>query len=116
MWPECQKRNLILMEDNAPSHSAVYTMREREKQGVEKLDWPPNSPDFNPIERIWALMKQRILRRRGVEKITTVSEMREVLKEEWEKISIEEINELITRLPKIMAQCIKVNGSNNYNG
>ena len=115
MWPECQKRDVILMEDNAPSHSAVYTAREREKHNIEKLDWPANSPDFNPIERIWALMKKRILRRRGVERITTVSAMREVLKEEWQKISIDEINKEIDRLPTVMARCIEAGGSNNYN-
>ena len=75
MWPECQKRDVILMEDNAPSHSAVYTARERKKHNIEKLDRPANSPDFNPIYRIWALMKKKILRRGGVVRITTVLAM-----------------------------------------
>ena len=115
MWPEWQKRDVILMANNAPSHSAVYTGREREKHNIEKLYWPANSPDFKPMERIRALMKKRILCRRGVERITTVSAMREVLKEQWQKISIEEINKEIDRLPTVMTRSIEAGSSNNYN-
>ena len=65
LWPECHRQLeqnplFILMEDNAPSHSSHYTTREREKEGIQKVDWPPNSRDLNPIEHIWALMKSRI--------------------------------------------------------
>ena len=114
MWPACKERQITLMEDNAPAHKSFYTNKEREKFEVEKLDWPSNSPDFNPIEHIWALMKKRILTRRGEERITTVPRMQEVLIEEWEKISVEEINYEIDKLPIILAKCIKVNGSNNF--
>ena len=102
------------MEDGAPCHKAGYTTHEREKEGIVKIDWPANSPDFNPIERIWTLMKQRIQRRRGAERVTTVQRMREVLIEEWENITVEEINREIMKLPAIMQRCIDVNGSNNY--
>ena len=42
MWPECQRRlqdnpEFVLMEDGAASHSAQYTSREREKQGISKI-------------------------------------------------------------------------------
>lgn len=118
-WPEChchlaQDPQFILMEDNAPCHKAFYTTREREKEGILKVDWPPNSPDFNPIEHIWTLLKRRILRRRGSERITSITAMRVVLMEEWEKITIEEINCEISRLPAIMQRCLKAKGSNTY--
>ena len=62
-------------------------------------------PDFNPIEHIWAMMKKKILTRRGPDRATTVSWMREVLIEEWGKISVDEINREIERLPAILAKC-----------
>ncbi|RPA98886.1 hypothetical protein L873DRAFT_1686154, partial [Choiromyces venosus 120613-1] len=119
LWPECLLRlqnnpAFTLMEDNAPSHSSHYTTREREKEGILKVDWPPNSPDFNPIEHIWTLMKSRIQRRRGAERITTQTEMKSVLNEEWARITIEEIDKEIAKLPIIMSRCIAVNGSNNF--
>ena len=119
LWPECKRRLLEnhlfqLMEDNAASHNSHYTNGEREKEGISKIIWPPNSPDLNPIERIWAIIKFRILRRRGSERITSVTRMQEVLVEEWEKITIEEINKEIAKLPTIVARCIAVQGGNNF--
>ena len=102
------------MEDGAASHQSMYTTREREKEGIAKARWPPNSPDFNPIERIWCLMKRRIQTRRGSERITTVQEMKVVLIEEWEKITVEEINNEIAKLPDIMQRCIDQGGGNKY--
>ena len=57
------------------------------KEGVKKVDWPPNSRDLNPIERIWMLLKSTIQRRRGSERVTTIRRMREVLMEEWGKVT-----------------------------
>jgi hypothetical protein len=31
---------------------------------VEILDWPGNSPDLNPIEHIWRILKDRVAARR----------------------------------------------------
>jgi len=119
MWPACRHRleenhDFVLMEDGAPPHTSNYTNREREKHAIPKFDWVSNSPDFNPIERIWTLLKRRIQRRRASERVTTVTEMKEVLQEEWEKITIEEINKEIDLLPSIISGCLAVNGSNNY--
>jgi hypothetical protein len=57
LWPECKRLmaenpNFILMEDGAASHGSGYTTQERVREGVRKMDWPRNSPNFNPIERI----------------------------------------------------------------
>ena len=119
LWPECKRRlaldpNFILMEDGTASHQSGYTICEREKEEIAKAPWPPNSPDFNPIERIWCLMKRRIQSRRGSEHITTVQEMKQVLREEWEKITVEEINIEIAKLPAIMERSIKQGGGNKF--
>jgi len=41
--------DFIPMENNAASHGCWYTDAEREKEGVRKMKWPFNSPDFNPV-------------------------------------------------------------------
>jgi transposase len=102
------------MEDNAACHASHWTNQERENAGIVKVDWPPNSPDFNPIEKIWTIMKRRIQRRRGVQRITTLLQMKTVLVEEWEKITIEEINTQIALLPKTMENCINQSGGNRF--
>ena len=61
-------------------------------------------------------MKSRIKTRRGKKRITTAAQMRAVLQEEWNHITIEEINALYLRHPTVMQHCIAVNGGNNFHG
>ncbi|RPA97184.1 hypothetical protein L873DRAFT_1920926, partial [Choiromyces venosus 120613-1] len=102
------------MEDNAPSHDSDFTNHEMEKFGVEKVDWLPNSPDFNPIHQPWWLMKYYISCHQGSEKICAPAAMTIALKEEWKHIMIDEINQEIVKLPKIMENCIQQNGGNKF--
>jgi len=121
LWPTCRVRklvnpNFLLMEDNAPAHDSDFTNYEREKVGIDKVNWPPNSPDLNPIEHLWNIMKSRIQTRRGVERVTSAGEMKLVLKQEWENITIEDINREVSKLPNILTQCISQKGGNKFHG
>ena len=56
-------RNVIFMHDNAPSHSARNTSACLESLGLhgkKLIVWPPCSPDLNPIDNFWALLKMKI--------------------------------------------------------
>ena len=50
-----------IMQDNAPCHRAKRVKDFLMQNGVEFIDWPPYSPDLNPIENIWAWMKRKLL-------------------------------------------------------
>ena len=61
--PLTKLKNLIFMQDNAPSHASKFTKSWLESQGfVGKayMDWPANSCDLNPIENLWSLLKREI--------------------------------------------------------
>ncbi len=47
------------MDNNAPGHAAKVTREKLTQLGIEHLPWPPASPDLNPIENIWQIMKQK---------------------------------------------------------
>lgn len=51
---------MVFMQDNAPPHTARETMRFLQGNNVRVLDWPPRSPDLNPIENIWDEVDRRL--------------------------------------------------------
>ena len=52
----------IFQQDLAPCHTSRKMRTFFEESTVEVLDWPGNSPDINPIENLWAIIKQRLLK------------------------------------------------------
>ncbi|KAJ5267693.1 transposable element tc3 transposase [Penicillium angulare] len=48
------------MQDNAPVHTANVVKDWLREQPFEVMEWPPHSPDLNPIENLWALLKTKI--------------------------------------------------------
>ncbi|MDO9353860.1 MAG: transposase [Solirubrobacteraceae bacterium] len=51
---------VIFMQDNARPHSSESTRRYLKRRHVVTLQWPPYSPDLNPIENLWAYLTQRV--------------------------------------------------------
>ena len=52
--------DMLFMHDNARPHKAELTQLFLESKGVFTWDWPPQSPDCNPIELVWAFMKSKL--------------------------------------------------------
>jgi hypothetical protein len=46
-----------MMQDNAPCHTAKVVKAFLASHEIEMIEWPPFSPDLNPIENIWQWIK-----------------------------------------------------------
>ena len=77
--------------------------------GIILLDWPPQSPNLNPIEHIWSYLKNQI--KDNYESIPKgVWELWERAAEEWEKIEPEVCQRLIESMPRRLEAVIKAKG------
>jgi transposase len=95
------KKDYVLIEDNDGPHGTKGKGPNKVKAAKARLDiqWeanPANSPDLNPIETIWRIIKQR-LKSRGV--IFDVAVLRRAIQEEWDNLTIKEINKAILTMP-----------------
>lgn len=52
--------NMIWMHDNVRFHRTNEIEQFFEQHRVQKMKWPPQSPDLNPIENIWGLISQKL--------------------------------------------------------
>jgi transposase len=51
--------DMTFMHDNAPCHKADSITKFFEDQEIDTVNWPAQSPDMNPIENLWAIIKQK---------------------------------------------------------
>ncbi len=56
--------DFISQQDLAPDHTANSTKIWLNDHGVGVLDWPANSPDLNPIENLWCIVKRKMRNKR----------------------------------------------------
>ncbi len=56
--------DFIFQQDLAPAHTAKSTKSWLNDHGVGVLDWPANSPDLNPIENLWGIVKRKMRNKR----------------------------------------------------
>ena len=74
----------LLVHDNARPHVARVCRQFLEDEGIDTIDWPPRSPDLNPIEHLWDIMFRSIRRRQVAPQ--TVQELSDALVQIWEEI------------------------------
>ncbi len=69
--------------------------------GVTVLDWPANSPDLNPIENLWGIVKRKMRDTRP----NNVDDLKATV-ETWASIPPQQCHKLITSMPR------RIEGSN----
>ena len=68
-------------------------------------DWPAFSPDLNPIENVWGIMKMELETREIMKKLDLI----EAVTEKYKKID-DTINNLINSFQRRLIKCIENEG------
>lgn len=100
--------DVIFQHDNDPKHSAKIVKDWLNSQTFRVMEWPPQSPDLNPIENLWSYLKNRL----GDydEPPSSISQLWERVHDEWQKIPTEYISKLYESMPNRLIQLKKAKG------
>jgi DDE superfamily endonuclease/Transposase len=105
---ELDPSKLIFQHDNDPKHKAKTVQQWLEEQPFETLEWPAQSPDLNPIETLWAILKRRL--NSYEQPPSGMLELWERVETIWNDINVETCSGLIEEMPDRIEAVIKANG------
>uniref|UniRef100_A0A8C6KMD7 Tc1-like transposase DDE domain-containing protein n=1 Tax=Nothobranchius furzeri TaxID=105023 RepID=A0A8C6KMD7_NOTFU len=84
-------RSWVFQQDNDPKHTSKVVKEWLNQARIRVLEWPSQSPDLNPIENMWTVLKKQV----HVRKPSNLTELHQFCQEEWSKIQPEACQKLV---------------------
>ena len=98
-------------QDNAAAHTARSTKNWFSNRGYDVIEWPACSPDLNPIENCWRIMKDALEREIERSHENWIAKIQKI----WDEVVPKHLESLINSMPRRLEQCIAANGKKiNY--
>lgn len=98
--------SFLFMQDNDPKHKSKLTSEFLAENEVELLDWPAQSPDMNPIENLWYIIKRKVAEKKPKNK----NQLKEEIKIAWEAIPDELCRKLALSFKKRSLELFRAKG------
>jgi len=110
------KTTFLFMQDNAPCHKSTCILDFLKENHVPVMEWPPQSPDLNPIENLWIDLKARF-HKRFLEMFSHPSKSLEaryrygeILQEVWYSQGMELMEASIESMPRRVQAVLEAKG------
>ena len=98
--------DFVFQHDNAPVHTSRLTLSFLAEQGIVVMGWPAQSPDINPIEHLWAILKKKV----KAEQRRKQQTFREAVIKAWSELPLSLIQTLIDSIPDRLRAVIESKG------
>ena len=79
-----------------------------QRSGISRMEWPPRSPDCNPIEHVWDHLQRQLYNRQHQPQ--NLKELAEALREEWQGLDQEFLRSLILSMPRRVQAVLRARG------
>ena len=87
----------IFMQDGTPCHRSKVATDFLKKNNISMLEWPGNSPDLNPIENLWTIMKDKVADKQP----SSAQNLKQAIKDVWvTEITQEYCESLVSSMPR----------------
>ena len=96
----------FFLHDNDKKFKSNLVTNILHNNGISCIDFPPYSPDLNPIENLWAVMARGCERRQ----CDTLEQLQDVVADEWDKIDEDFMRNLAQSMPARCQAVIDANG------
>ena len=77
-------QNAIFQDANARPHCTRIAINFLQLNGVQRLEWPPMSPDLSCIEHLWDILGRAVNKR--INQHTRLPDLQRLLLQEWAAI------------------------------
>ena len=107
VWFENEKNGWELQQDKATAHTAKSTRDFLKLNGIAVVeDWPTKGDDINPMENLWAILDERLEKK----KFHTQKSMKKAICEIWVGVDKTLLNNLIASVPDRLRRMVKAKG------
>ena len=105
---EQKGREVLAVEDGAPCHRSTVAKNTRHELGIRNLEHPPSSPDLNPIEPLWLVLKNRVADIPGSQ--NSIDALWAAVQQVWDELTIGEVRKHTNRMQDRVDEVSKAKG------
>ncbi len=97
----------VFQHNNHPKHTTKMTTALLMKLKVKVMEWPSMSPDLNPTEHMWGILKRKVEKHH----VSYIQQLRDVIMEEWKRMPATACAALMNSMPRRIKAVLDNNGA-----